>query len=204
MAGRAVLAAAVLALGTLVPGHTVTRAALVDRLAPIEAYLDELESLRADFVQIAPDGALATGTLYYERPDKMRLDYDPPSQILIVANGITLTYYDGELRQVNRMFTSQTPLAFLLADEIRLTGDDVEVTDVHRVDDEIEIAVVQADDPNEGSIRLVFGADPLQLRRWAVTDAQGLTTQIVLENVETGVSLDDELFVFRDPDRYSN
>lgn len=204
MARRAGAAAAAVVLGAVGLLHAVAHAALPDGLARIETYLNELDSLRAGFVQIAPDGALATGTLYYERPDKMRLDYDPPSQILIVAHGITLTYYDGELGQVNRMFTSQTPLAFLLDDEIRFAGDDVEVTDFRRVDDEIEVAVVEADDPGEGSIRLVFGAEPLELRRWAVTDAQGLTTQIVLENVETGVSLDDDLFVFRDPDRYRN
>lgn len=176
-------------------------AAAPDELARIEDYLNELTTLRAGFVQIASDGGLATGSLYYERPDKMRLDYDPPSEVLIVANGVTLTYYDAELDQVNRMFTSQTPLGFLLDDEIRLDGE-VAVTDFRRADDEIEVEVVQADDPGAGGIRLVLGADPLELRRWAVTDAQGLTTQIVLENVETGVALDDELFQFEGPSRF--
>lgn len=200
MALRAIALGAALVLGALALAHAA-RAAAPDDLARIEDYLNDLRSLRAGFVQIAPDGSLATGTLYYERPDKMRLDYDPPSQILIVAHGITLTYYDGRLRQVNRMFTSQTPLGFLLDDEIRLGGD-VEVTDFAQVDDEIEVAVVDADDPGAGSLRLVFGTEPLELRRWAVTDAQGLTTQIVLEDVETGIPLDDDLFVFRDPDRW--
>jgi hypothetical protein len=39
----------------------------------------------------------------------------------------------------------------------------------------------------------------MALRRWSVTDAQGLTTQIVLGEVRTGMPLDRELFVWRDP-----
>ena len=33
-----------------------------------------------------------TGELYYQRPDKMRLDYDPPSDILIISDGWKLIY----------------------------------------------------------------------------------------------------------------
>ena len=56
-------------------------------LARVEDYLNGLTTLKADFVQINPDGGTVTGELYYERPDKMRLDYDPPSDILIVSDG---------------------------------------------------------------------------------------------------------------------
>ena len=50
----------------------------------------------------------------------MRLDYDPPSELLIIANGWKLVYQDRRLKQVSQLFTSQTPLGFLLEDEIRL------------------------------------------------------------------------------------
>jgi outer membrane lipoprotein-sorting protein len=45
----------------------------------------------------------------------------------------------------------------------------------------------------------VFAEQPLELRRWTVVDAQGLPTHVVLNGVETGMPLDDELFVFRNP-----
>lgn len=167
----------------------------------IEAYLNDLRSLRASFVQIAPDGGTSTGTLYYARPDKMRLDYDPPSELLIVANGWRLVYHDRRLEQVSQLFTSSTPLAFLLEDEVRLEGD-VTVTGFERRGGEIGVALVQTDEPAQGQIALVFAEDPLELRRWTVTDAQGLTTHVVLEEVETDVPLDNSLFVWRDPDFY--
>ena len=46
---------------------------------------------------------------------------------------------------------------------------------------------------------LTLATDPMQLSRWAVTDAQGLTTTIALENLQTGMPLDRSLFVWRDP-----
>ena len=89
-------------------------------LARIEAYLNGLDTLRASFVQINPDGGTATGELYYERPDKMRLDYDPPSRLLIVANGWKLVYHDRRLEQVSHLLT-ELDAARLSADEdIRL------------------------------------------------------------------------------------
>ena len=59
----------------------------------------------------------------------MRLDYNPPSDILIVSDGWTIVYYDRRLEQVSHLFPSSTPLGFLLRDKIRLSGD-VTVTDV--------------------------------------------------------------------------
>ena len=171
-------------------------AAAAEDVAQIEGYLNGLRSLRADFVQINPDGGSATGKLYYERPDKMRLDYDPPSRLLLVANGLTLIYQDRRLKQVSRLFTSQTPLGFLLKDEIRLDGD-VTVTDLERRGGELRVTLVQTDEPTQGSITLAFAEQPFELRRWTVIDPQGYATHVVLERLETDVRLDAELFVLR-------
>jgi len=170
-------------------------------LARIEAYLNGLDTLRSTFVQINPDGGTVTGELYYARPDKMRLDYDPPSRILIVANGWNLVYHDRRLKQVSHLFTSRTPLGFLLEDDIRLSGK-VTVTEVQRMADELLVTLVRSEEPDQGAITLVFADEPMALRRWTVVDAQGLRTHVVLEDVETGVELDRELFRFRDPSFY--
>lgn len=167
----------------------------------IEAYLNDLDSLRASFVQIAPDGSTSTGTLLYERPDKMRLDYDPPSELLIIANGWQLVYHDRRLDQVSHLFTSSTPLAFLLKEVVRLEGE-VTVTNFERQAGELRVTLIETDEPAEGQITLVFSEDPLELRRWTVTDPQGLTTHVVLEEIQTGVPLDDALFVWRNPDPF--
>jgi outer membrane lipoprotein-sorting protein len=170
-------------------------------VARIEAYLNNLHSLRANFVQINPDGSTVTGKLYLKRPDKMRLDYDPPSKLLIVANGWDVAYQDGKLKQVNHVFTSQTPLGFLLSKHIRLSGD-VTVTNIEHRGGEIQVTLVQTDEPNQGSVMLAFAQQPLELRRWTLIDSQGYATHLLLEQVETDVALDGDLFVFRDPQFY--
>jgi outer membrane lipoprotein-sorting protein len=167
-------------------------------IARIETYLNGLDSVRADFVQINPDGRTVTGEFYYARPDKMRLDYDPPSEILIVANGWNLVYHDRRLQQVNYLYTNQTPLGFLLADEVRLSGE-VSVTSIDRRGGELLVTLVQTEEPAEGAITLAFSEQPLELRRWTVVDPQGNVTHVVLEDLRTDVDLDKELFRFRDP-----
>jgi outer membrane lipoprotein-sorting protein len=170
-------------------------------IARIEDYLNDLTTLKADFVQINPDGGTITGELYYQRPDKMRLDYDPPSEILVISDGWQIVYYDRRLDQVSHMFPNSTPLGFLLSDQIRLSGD-VTVTGVERSAGELHVTLVQTEEPNQGSIQLSFAEDPLELRRWTLTDAQGQATHVVLERAESGLTLDRELFRFRNPKFY--
>jgi outer membrane lipoprotein-sorting protein len=169
------------------------------QIAEIEAYLNKMRSLRADFVQLEPNGGTSTGNLYYQRPDKMRLDYDKPNPVLIVANGWQVIYHDRKLDQVSHLLTSQTPLAFLLEKTVRLDGD-VTVTDVEDFNSEILVTLIQTDEPDLGSIQLTFGKQPLELRRWTVTDAQGLTTHIILERLEIDTKIDGKLFLLCDPD----
>jgi outer membrane lipoprotein-sorting protein len=167
-------------------------------IARVEAYLNGIDTLRSSFVQINPDGAEVTGELYYARPDKMRLEYDPPSRILIVANRWQVIYHDRRLKQVSHQLTGSTPLGFLLEEDIRLSGD-VTVTDLEEAGGELRVTLVQTEEPDQGSITLVFAEQPMELRRWTVVDAQGLPTHVLLGGVETGVALDDELFVFHNP-----
>jgi outer membrane lipoprotein-sorting protein len=167
-------------------------------IARVEAYLNGIDTLRSSFVQINPDGGEVTGELYYARPDKMRLEYDPPSKVLIVANRWEVVYHDRRLKQVSHLLTGSTPLGFLLAEEVRLSGD-VTVTDLEEEGGELRVTLVQTEEPDQGSITLVFAEQPMELRRWTVVDAQGLPTHVLLGDVETGVALDDELFVFHNP-----
>ena len=165
----------------------------------IETYLTDMRSLRADFVQLEPSGGTSSGNLYYLRPDKMRLDYDKPNPVLIVANGWQVIYHDRKLDQVSHLLTSQTPLHFLLKKKVKLSGD-VTVTDVEEMNGEILLTLVQTDEPELGTVELAFAKQPLELRRWAVTDAQGLTTHILLERAEVGTKIDKKLFLLCDPD----
>lgn len=193
LAGMAAMALGV-GLGRQRPG--LAQASVV---ADVEHYLNRIDTLEARFSQIAPNGGLATGKVYIQRPGRLRFDYDPPSRIRLIAPGDwRLIFYDASIRQVNVIPIRQTPLGILLDREISLEGD-VEVVDVQRAGDEVAITLVRRNAADQGSVTLVLGERPLALRRWSVVDPQGLVTHVLLEDVATGGRLDPELFRWRDP-----
>lgn len=170
-------------------------------IAAVADYLNSFATLEADVTQLAQNGSRSTGRLFIQRPGRMRLDYDPPSKILLVATDWRLVFYDGSIRQVNVIPVSQTPLSVLLDYEIDFQ-EAVEVTRVVRDEGEIGLTVVNRDNPEQGSVTLSFSEQPLQLLSWLVVDAQGNKTRVILDNVQTDVRLDPELFRWRDPRIY--
>lgn len=163
-----------------------------------EDYLNEIDSLRARFLQIAPDGGVAEGTFYLRRPGRLRVEYEPPVPILIVGDGLFLHYQDKELGQINDWPIFDTPIGSLSQDEIRF-NEDLIVTGLARRSGVLAITIVQRSDPGLGDLTLVFQEAPMTLRQWRVIDAQGQATTISLHALETNVEISAKLFVFDDP-----
>src|SRR5690606_2560383 len=91
----AALCAAWLALGPPTPAIAAPGSQLaalspddVATVARVERYLNGIQTLQGRFVQMASNGAYAEGEIYLERPGHLRFDYDPPSPVLIIANGL--------------------------------------------------------------------------------------------------------------------
>jgi outer membrane lipoprotein-sorting protein len=173
-------------------------AAPQESLPRIETYLNGLTTIAADFTQVAPDGSLASGKFYLQRPGKMRWQYDPPTPILMVSNGSTITYFDRELAQTSYIPIESTLAGFLARDTITLSGD-VTVKSLVENAGILRLTIFQTGKDDEGSLLLEFSDHPLQLRNFTVTDAAGQVTTIALNNARFGDALDAELFVFRDP-----
>lgn len=201
---RSRLGLAALVAGLLLAAPSPS-AALSERdeadIGRIAAYLERIRTLRARFLQIAPDGALAEGLFLLKRPGRLRFAYAPPSPILMVADGTWLFFYDSELDQLNRIAIGSTPLSVLLAENIRFDGALV-VERVERVPGVLRLVVVDRERPEQGTVTLVFSEPPLSLRQWLVKDGQGLVTTIHLSEVELNPPLDPQLFVFVDPNPF--
>lgn len=166
-------------------------------VARVEHYLDGIRSLTATFTQIAPDGSLATGKLFMRRPDRVRFEYNPPSTSLVVADGIWVVFHDSALKQTTRLPLGNSPLSILLADKVVLT-DQVTVKSIRREPGALRISVYDTSKPKQGLLTLVFSDQPLVLRQWQITDAEGQTTTVSLDHVETNMPLAQGLFVYRD------
>jgi outer membrane lipoprotein-sorting protein len=167
-------------------------------VARVEEYLNAIRTLSARFMQISDAGGTAEGMFYLSRPGKLRLEYDPPVPILLVANGTFLVHYDKQLKAVTHLPINSTPAGLLVRERIALSGD-VTVTDVERGPGSLRVSVEQTKDPQAGRITLVFAERPFALSNWQVTDAQGNVTRVALIEPRSGVPLDPALFRFTDP-----
>jgi outer membrane lipoprotein-sorting protein len=163
-------------------------------IARVQAYLNSLGTLKARFLQVAPNGAVTRGTAWLERPGRMRFEYDLPSPLLLVAGHGFVLFSDSKLGQTSNIPLGQTPLGILLAEHIDLTTGGLRVTGIRQLPAELQMALVRAANPAEGSLTLTFATDPMTLRQWTVTDAQQQRTTVTLYNIQTGGKFDQSLF----------
>ena len=162
-------------------------------LQRIQDYLNGITTMRAKFQQYSAKGGIAFGHIYLKRPGFIRIEYEPPSPMLIVSDSVSLHYYDPELDQINRVPVAASPLWFLLKDNIQLGGD-VTVTAFQRSPAAFEISIRQTDDAEEGKVILELGDRPLELRQWTVVDQKQEEVRVGLFDAQFGVDLDQELF----------
>lgn len=167
-------------------------------LRQIEQSLNLVRSLKTDFIQRAPDGSVAEGVLYLERPGKLRFDFGNDAPFLVVSNGSLLTFVDYEVKQVTRWPIKKTPLGILVDDNIKFDST-IEVPDIIRFAGLIKVPVIDPKRQEYGYIILIFEESTMELRAWEVVDAQGYTTRVALVNPEYNVAIDDKNFKFKDP-----
>ncbi|GEM_PF-179837 len=174
----------------------------VSTLRRIERYLNDIKTITADFTQVAPDGALASGKLYLERPGKMRWQYNPPTPILMVSSGKTLTYYDYELNQVSQLPLESTLAAFLAKPDIKFDDDALRVVHFREGAKSIRFTLLQTKKQDEGTLTMEFSDKPLKLENLILTDTLGQSTHIKLSDARYDLPLDASLFTFENPNAF--
>lgn len=163
-------------------------------LSEISAYLNGLKTAQGAFTQINDDGTISTGELFILRPGRMRFEYDPPEQALVIAAASAVVIIDRKSNQPPETYPlDRTPLSLILGRNINL-GAARMVTD-HGFDG--TATIVTAQDPKKpefGNIQMSFTDNPVQLRQWVVNDANGGQTTVILGEFETGMDLPSSLF----------
>lgn len=169
-------------------------------LTKAEAYMNTFRVAESRFLQVSSTGDYIEGTLALSRPDRLRLSYDPPSPLTLIANGSHLIYIDSKLEQVSYIGLDSTPLGILLGDKISFSDPTITITGFARSQGMVEVTMVQTKDPGLGSLTLAFTENPFGLNQWRVLDAQGVEVTVSLFNVRQNVKLDPSLFSYRKPD----
>jgi outer membrane lipoprotein-sorting protein len=164
----------------------------------LETYLSNIHTIISDFTQVAPDGSLASGKFFMERPGKMRWQYKPPTPILMVSNGSEFVYYDYQLEQVSYMPLDSTLIGFLARPKISFDKT-VGITEFTKSANAIRVTLAQRDKPSEGQLMLEFSDNPLMLRNLVIRDATNQITSVSLSNAKFDSPIEKNLFEFRDP-----
>lgn len=163
-------------------------------LAQISQYLNQLQTAQGGFTQINADGTLSTGQVYIKRPGRIRFEYNPPEESMVMASGGQLAIFDPRSNTgPDRYPLNQTPLNIILERNVDLsrarmvTGQRYDGTSTY-------ITAQDPDNPQYGNIQMVFTANPIELRQWIVTDDLGTETTIILNDLVSGGQIRDILF----------
>lgn len=184
-----------LSIPALILAAPVAQAAEKLPLSAISAYLNGFRTAQSPFTQINDDGTLSTGTLYLNRPGKARFQYDPPDSAAVVVGAGTVVIHDPKSNQPPESYPlNRTPLSIILADRVDLDRANMVVG--HDFDGTATVVTAQdPENPDYGSIDLLFTDNPVELRKWVIHDGSGGQTTVILGALETGVTLKGSLFL---------
>jgi outer membrane lipoprotein-sorting protein len=168
-------------------------------LGLVRSHISAVQTMSANFTQTDARGRAAAGKLQLKRPGRVRFEYGS-GDLLLVANGKTLTYIDYQVGQKSSWPLNRTPLGVLLSGSPDLKGRAQIVPNK-----DSRLVIVRARDPAQyGSILLVFIRNPsgpggLQLHGWTAIDAQNKRTTVRLSNVRYNVAVPDSAFSYAEP-----
>ena len=193
--------------GADAPDDAVQEAA--DGVARLEAFLDEIRSLTADFKQElwSADQELIqtdTGSLSLQRPNRFRWTYrDPdepgnPTKLVVVADGTRLWIYDVELEEITVTPFDEvgTSPAMLLSGD-RKVREEFDVVGTHTLEGLDWIKLEPTGSSDFASVSIGFsGTEP---RRLELVDGLGQVTRIELDHLVVNPSIDDDVFELEVP-----
>lgn len=171
----------------------------------LRLFFRKVDSISAQFSQVVVDESGNTiqessGTLWIQRPNKFRWNYDKPYQQQIVADGKQIWVYDPGLQQVTvRSLTgglSDTP-AMLLAGKGRV--DDNFVIKSLETQDNLEWVQLTPRSKDSGyeDIRIAFAHDTMRVLE--MVDGFGHTTRVTFKAVRENARIDASRFSFTPP-----
>src|SRR4051812_24501062 len=186
---------------TLVAAAPALAAAESPDLARLKTHLTSVQTMTANFTQTDAKGQVASGTLQLKRPGRVRFEY-AGGDLLLVANGKTLTFLDYSIGQKSSYPLGRTPLGPLLSGSPDFNGKAEILPNTDK-----RILVARARNSGQyGQLTLAFlrtGSAPggLQLYGWTAIDPQNHRTAVKLSSVRFNVAVPESAFTYAEPKR---
>jgi outer membrane lipoprotein carrier protein len=175
----------------------------------IQARYDALRNFRARFTQesrivAAPTSEIAKGEVFFQKPGKMRWNYDTPEpQEIVISGGRLWQYVPADKQVVIQSFdTSRVEYAFLtglgnLEKQFRVRWAEPKT----RPDDPLLYLELTPRDEQASFTKVVLGIEP-QGHRILATEVAGVfgnVTTIRFEKLRDNVAMKSDVFAFEPP-----
>ena len=183
------LSAAGLVFGSLTSARADLKS---DTLAALRAHYANVPTMKGEFLQFGPTGDQSGGEFSIKRPGKVRFDYEAPSPVQVVSNGLAVMVVNKKLKTFDTYPLKNTPLKLLLDDKLDISEESI--LDVTVEDDVTTIVMGDKQIFGNSIITLLFEPETFELRQWTIKDAQGKETSVMVFNVEDNVDISDREF----------
>jgi outer membrane lipoprotein-sorting protein len=183
----------------LVAAAPVLAAANSPDHARLKDHISSVQTMTANFTQTDAKGRVATGTLQLKRPGRVRFEYSS-GDLLLVANGKTLTFLDYQVGQKSAWPLGRTPLGPLLSSSPDFNGR----AQILPSDNERVVVARAKNSGQYGQLTLAFlrnssAPGGLQLYGWTAIDPQNHRTTVKLSNVRYNVAVPNGAFTYAEP-----
>jgi len=171
----------------------------------VNSYLNNIEHMEGDFIQVNPDSSISEGRFYIRRPGRFRFDYTKPESLLVVSDGTWLGIIDREIETLDRYPIRYSPHYVLFKNNVSLL-EDARILGIEFYDKFLILSIEGLTDEEIGEITLHFHVRDsinesytnLELYEWYIVDAQGFETNVKLSNVVHGVVAENSYFVIKE------
>ena len=154
-----------------------------ERIKKIEDYLNKLNNISSNFIQINSDGLKVKGKLFLSKPGKLRIEYEKKENPLIIADGKWLHYFDMELNEIQSVTIEKSPAWILLKKKVNLKKD-FKIETLNKKNNKTFITLSGEDLENIKTIKLIFLNKPLTLKGWMIIDSNEIQTTVSLLKIK--------------------
>ncbi len=163
-----------------------------------EKNFSSITTLEATFIQIASDGNIENGKLYFRRPFQLRIDYKEPLNLSLVTSKRWIYVNDKNQKQVDAYPLSESPFAPMLEKKINFENDSF-TTNAKIKNGVAIINFLNKKGYGTDQLSLEFDIksekdEVWELKRWIISQPNGLKTKITLQNIIYGKKLENKLF----------
>lgn len=176
---------------------SLAQAQTADEARQIENYLNNIKTLQATFVQTASNGSSAEGKIYIAKPNRIRMEYNDPTSVLIVGDGDYIVYNDKDLDQVTHIDYDDIPATLILANDIKIDGTNLKISDYYKDAGSTTVTLEYPNKKDISPITLTFSNSPIELKQWRIIDPQSVEVTVSVYDAVKDAEISPEIFKFK-------